>query len=49
MLSNLYQLDRYLEEYCLQNPQDWCEIQLEEFKDKIEGFNKRVQELIENF
>jgi len=26
MLSNLYQLDRYVDEYCQQNPMEWCEV-----------------------
>ena len=46
MLSNLYQLDRYVDEYCQQNPMEWCEVQLLEFHAKLDKFETQVSELV---
>lgn len=49
MLKNLYQLDKYVDEYCAQGKSlSWCEEQLAEFHHKLSEYTEKVNKEIDN-
>ena len=49
MLSNLIQLERYIEEYCQESSQpSWCESQLIDLHSQLEDFSLQTEEMLKN-
>jgi hypothetical protein len=49
MLSNLIQLEKYIDEYCTITPSlQWCEEQLGDMQAVIEGFSMKVSKIVES-